>query len=227
MELDIAEIVEKATRDVLTRIQGKTGQVLVFAAHCPIGLQGLLQIVKKEYPAHRINLFLPGATQMELPWQEENVTWRDLENVAAINRLLNDFDAVFLLAPSLKLLETIAGLNDTDFIPYIVFHSLLQKKRTCLATGWNYSGPVNALEKRFDGLLKTVREIGIEILDQGTELENPGRLLNKTGDLITEVKIVELWEEGMRVLRCPKGSVVTALAYDKARELGLKISLES
>jgi hypothetical protein len=232
--MEINELVEQITNNVLAKIGGghnEPQKVLLLSRRYPFHFVELLTNVKKEYSTNEFVLLIPGCADLKTVTAVEGIQCMDMRDQKAINEVIDAYEtfaAVFLLAPELNLMKSIAMLDDTDIIPYILFKFLLSEKRTGIwfkfETGKSIRSP---LQNKYEELFVTLTGLGIEIIkiegDSGKEHE----LLERTNDLITENNMIELYAGGLRKLSCGKNCIITALALDKARELGVQIKFES
>lgn len=132
---------------------------------------------------------------------------------------------VVLLAPSLELLSRIAGGDDRELPEYLFLHAALWNKDVSIYLDFL---PEKVYGSQMQRMLQSFRFRGIPIhcyCRKNIENAVPGGekagLRNRAEFLITETDIVEVFQKGRNRFICEPGSIVTPLARDKAKELGI------
>jgi len=133
---------------------------------------------------------------------------------------LKSFADIVLVCPPLWLLQNIAAGNDRGFYEQAVMRGLLWHKNVTVLL--DFERPGFSRSTFFQGLsdaLKAVEDMGAKIISLQLSV---GKL--DTGlALVTEAEVGEAHRSGRDRVRCAQGAIVTPLARDAARELGVEI----
>ena len=133
---------------------------------------------------------------------------------------LKNYAALVLAAPPLWMLKNIAAGDDKGYIEQVFMRALLWGKNTELVL--DFEKPGFSRGTFFEGLndaLGVIEEMGAKAVSLKLSVGKPeGELA-----LVTEAEIVDAQREGRERIRCAAGAIVTPLARDTAKELGVLI----
>lgn len=145
-------------------------------------------------------------------------------SIEKLSRVINDFDTVCFLSPGLKQMEAIAEGNDSGFCEGLMIYFLLHKKKTIILVDYDVQHlPSNNFTKKVKSLLVSISDMGICIDILGQEEEKKVEILGKANKLITEKDVEDICRSGIKEIRCEKGCIITPLAKDRAKEIGINI----
>lgn len=135
---------------------------------------------------------------------------------------LKSFADIVLVCPPLWLLRSIAAGDDRGFYEQAVMRGLLWHKNVTVLL--DFERPGFSRSTFFQGLndaLKAVEDMGAKIVSLKLSV---GPMEGELA-LVTEAEINEAHISGKDRVRCAPGAIVTPLARDAARELGVEIDL--
>jgi hypothetical protein len=127
---------------------------------------------------------------------------------------------VILLAPSLQLLDEIAGGRDETFAAYIVTRCILWNKNVNLLL--DFEPPVfrrNTFFEKVADTIGTLKDVGVGVMTYKPITDPEKDAL----PLVTERDIVEAYRNGRVAVRKKADAIVTPSAKDASRQLGVKI----
>ena len=156
----------------------------------------------------------------EFPSPMENVVNAEEVGKDRILELVNGAASVVLMAPQLKLLESISRGDDEGFVEFLTIRSLLWGRRVSVIM--DFEPPAfkrNTFFEKVSDIIDVIKGIGIEVVTYDCKYEPPAALA-----LVTESDVVEVWKSGRKEIRTAAGCIITPSARDKAGELGVKIN---
>lgn len=152
--------------------------------------------------------------------------------------LVSRADRVVIPFLSVTTLSKIAAMIGDEPVSGVCLQALLQGKPVAVCAdnihSLNYSG-VNTGGKLMAAIrhnMEVLKELGIEILQLNSL---PGNVPAKKADpatptvgvknVVTAGDVAVAAEQKLKLLNFPRGTIVTPLAFDKAKELGIEIRL--
>lgn len=133
---------------------------------------------------------------------------------------LKSFADIVLVCPPLWLLQNIARGDDKGFYEQAFMRGLLWHKNVTVLL--DFERPGFSRSTFFQGLndaLKALEDMGAKVVSLPLSVGKP-----ETGlALVTEADVSEAHRSGRDRIRCAPGAIVTPLARDAARELGVEI----
>ena len=133
---------------------------------------------------------------------------------------LKSFADVVLVCPPLWMLQNIARGDDRGFYEQAFMRALLWHKNVWVLL--DYERPRFSRGTFFEALsdaLKALEDMGVKIVSMKLSVGRPEAELS----LVTQAEIGEAYRSGRRHVRCAQGAIVTPLARDAAKELGVGI----
>ncbi len=248
---DTRLLIEGVVREVLTRIMkqqdaasacanggsdgmksgGKTGnrRVLVLVPPNILHVGKYLEFINSNNPACKLSVAYCSDIEIPPAVFENTVDYRNLNDISDRKKIILAFESyeeIYCVSPGIRLMESIANFNDEDFLVYLLMEGLIKGKGIRLVLGFD-------INRQDSGrLTKKLRELTSLITDSGISISTaaaPGSkepMNAETGrELITCGDIDELWSKNVKVVYRSKKGVVTPLAADRARELGMTIIL--
>lgn len=145
---------------------------------------------------------------------------RTEEEKSALVSALADYDEVALVTPPLSLIKTLAQADDSVFEAMLVLRALLWGRKVTLIL--DFSVPKfrrNTMLAELADALDALEKTGVEIMT--LEMERGGG--DDYLDLVTEQHIKDAYKNKGSCVRIKEGAIVTQLARDTAKELGVAI----
>lgn len=137
-------------------------------------------------------------------------------------QMITDAERVVLLAPSLRMIQDLAEGRDESLPQYLFLHAALWGKKTAVLL--DFPLPRGGRILSGSGLgehIDSLRSIGVE---WHCYREKQPSGAEATTDLLTESMVTQAFKEGQTQLVLRRGTMVTPLAKDAARELGMKLN---
>jgi hypothetical protein len=142
---------------------------------------------------------------------------------------INKYEEIIFLSPELKQMRALVEDDDSGFLENLVIYSLLHKKKTVFLFDYEVQAlPANSFGKKIKDLLGSISEIGvlIEVLRHDKEKKSDAVTVHSK-QLITQREVEDFYKSGTKEILCEKGCIITPLARDVAREMGVNfIQLE-
>ncbi|MFW6237824.1 MAG: hypothetical protein ACOC5A_01145 [Halanaerobiales bacterium] len=164
----------------------------------------------------------PGSS-VQLPGKVINISQSSGQRKIA--GLIEDLSEIYFISPPLNIVKAVTELDDSRFLQWFIIRALLKDIAVNMLFNIRlkktYTNNLNGLVRK---LLDNIEELGVNICSiQKNEVERDD--VSKPGGkkLITRANITKLWEQGKRQLNAGE-AIVTPLAFDRARELGLKVN---
>ena len=133
---------------------------------------------------------------------------------------LKCYSHVVLAAPPIALLKRIADGEDEGFIEQIVTRAILWDKEVEVILDYTLPrqrrGP---LFERVSAAADALSQMGVKFVTLGHTEQGTVKELT----LITEAEVIDAQKNSASQIRCAPDAIVTPLANDKARELGILI----
>jgi hypothetical protein len=142
------------------------------------------------------------------------------EDRSRLVKLLGDYDEVALVTPPMSLLTTIAQADDSVFEAMLVLRPLLWGRRVTLVL--DFDSPKFRRNTMFSGLadaLDILEKSGVKI----TALAYKAKDVDEGLELVTEQEVKDAFNDENFRIKIKEGAIVTQLAMDTAKELGVTI----
>jgi hypothetical protein len=238
--MDIEKIIEKITKNVIERIiayqSGEEGaknaeesfeKFLVILPRFTVNIEKYLNYIKQKFSDIRPVIATYGEYRNSLGKYDADITllcFDDEQDRQSILDKFESFSFICCVSPGIKLMENLASVNDEGIIENLILKAVLYNKHVRILIDYDLnSAPMNSLTRKIKGFFETFIGMGISIefltINGGSQNILPVR----ENQLITEEDIDVFWESGNREINCGKGCIITPLAQDRAREIGLKI----
>lgn len=133
---------------------------------------------------------------------------------------LKQYADIVLYAPPLWMLRNIAAGDDRGFFEQAFMRALLWEKKASVVL--DFDKPKFRRGTFFEELsdaLGAIEDMGAEIVSLKLSVGRPECEL----PLVTEAKVIDAHKAGKERIRCAQGAIVTPLARDTAKELGVSI----
>lgn len=223
---ELEALVRKVAGDVLSKVVIQP--ILILVPLYVINLQKYLEHLDGKHPGNGMVLACMNNVKESIPGMKQVVNVVDISGGSSSQSILDGFDsysAVYCISPGIKLMENITRYNDTGFIENLMIYSLIHGKPAGILTDYDAKNLPG-------GVSKKVREITSLITGMGITVENIRRekgeppdqpVKGKGRELITEKDIDTMYKNGIKQILSANGCIITPLAKDRARELGVTI----
>jgi len=237
--MNIDMLIEKITKEVIDRIKDlesvdesrnkglcKREKTLVIIPRHVTKMDELLGAVSKMHSDCNILTLMPGYL-LDNAMYKDKFYALDISDAKTRKSVIDDLfniQHICCLSPGIRLLEKIADMDDDGFVEYIMINSLIQRKNTYVITDVEYDRlPDYEPFIRIKNVCGKINAMGICMKYLGRQYSDQKDLAKVFRGLITEQDIVEISKNGTRQIICGKGSIITPLASDKAKEIGITI----
>jgi len=213
---EIGKIVHEVTLELASGFgQAPRGRLLAVIPGCIWGGESVLDYLR-ERKADVVSFAGPVADIGGC----RTVPVRTDEEKARLVGALPDYDEVALVTPPISLLLAIARADDSSFEANLALRPLLWGKKVTLIA--DFDMPKRLHDTVFAGLADAVDVLvkaGVEVVSLmcGGAGEDEGL------DLVTEQEVKAAHKSGNLRLKIKQGAIVTQLAQDTARDLGVII----
>lgn len=211
----IRSLAEQVIRRLLEPDNVETGAIALIPSFVPDA--GPLKAYLKDKYKDGVTLAGEGADALE-GFKTQGM--RTPQERQAIMSSLKGYADVLLVSPPLWMLKNIAAGDDRGFIEQAFMRSLLWGKTVTVVL--DFERPGFSRGTFFGGIndaLFAIRDMGASVMSLKLSAgRHEGQL-----ELVTETEIEEAHKQGRQRVRCAPGAIVTPLARDKAKELGISI----
>jgi len=218
-ERELKSLIRRITEDALRRLlePEKVEQgTLVLIPGYVTDKEPLIGYLKENH--HGVTCAGQGAAALG-----EAFTIRSMETDQDRQQVMGDlkqYADIVLYSPPLWMLRNIAAGDDRGFIEQVFMRSLLWGKKTRLVL--DYEKPRFKRGTFYEGIadaLGAIEGMGAGIVSLKLSVGKPEGHL----PLVTETEVTDAYKEGRKRIRCAEGAIVTPLAWDAAKELGIAI----
>ena len=134
---------------------------------------------------------------------------------------LHSFDEIISLQPPLSLLEKVLSADDSDFHSFLLIQAALHRIPVSILAGFSHiEGKKGAFFEKVRTLIAGMTDMGFHINYPETSMA-PSETTQSDSTLITEEDIMIQYRNGSQIINADKRTIVTPLARDKIRELGI------
>jgi len=142
---------------------------------------------------------------------------------------LHNYSTIFFPVIGFSLARRLAALDDDDQFVHLAVSSIISGKSVCVATDSIIPGenvmPSPLINEASNEITKSLSGIGVKLLPISDFTSNISFKKNLfQGKVITEETIKEFRENKLWDINILPNVVVTPLAKDKAKELGIRIN---
>ena len=162
-----------------------------------------------------------------------NFPYWNLETSDGVSRLLDSlesFGAIYLYAPGFSMMAQLAAREDTDPLARILLQRLLSGKEAGICFEHDPVSLPPGLKTHLEAAIAPLKSLGFSILCVscgGAPIQGIAETAAKSKDgsktVLLEEDILTLHQQGRTSLQVGAGAILTPLAADKARELGIEI----
>jgi len=231
----VAKVVERLEKQLNETTEEKLGscikknRMLILIPDMVIGLKKYIQFIESYYSDYEITIGYTGYTQkvnelLSSMLVNEILNLDDKTSREKLMDTLCQFDSISLVSPAIKQMNSIASGNDQDFLEKIILYFVLHGKVASILLDYDIKNlPPSTLSRKMKELLETIESMGIAVCVLGEGCKSIRESAKKKRGLITENDIDEMWRKGIKEFRDDGGCIITPLARDRAKEIGLTI----
>lgn len=199
-------------------------KILVLVPEPVVGLRKYLDELSKKHAGCLAFVCAPPDVWMEASDAIRRLDIRDETAQAQVMDHLCDFQRVYVAQPGFTLLDQTVRCAEESFTVRIVLAALLRKIDVVYSFDYNpFQTDGSVLFRKMEQLARSVRDLRIEVAFPGSDCRRPEIEKNVRDGLITQQDVDEMWKAGIREFRKGGGCIVTPLAKDRIRELGLRV----
>lgn len=223
-EKEMQVLVKRITQEVLHRLRQSaprdedvSGTVALVSSFVP-SKKSALKKLKEVYGAQPID-FITFGTQFT-PLADRSTDGNSEDKDIVLEKVAGAANIV-IVTPKISVLKNIAEGNDEGFVEHLAIRSLLWGRNVSILL--DFAPPRfkrNTFLETVVTVIGTLEEMGMKILDYKCAAEKSQEGLA----LVTEQDILDAYKNGQKAVNCMGGALVTPLAADKAKELGVKIN---
>ncbi len=215
LKILIRRIAEQVIRRVLEPEKTEAGALAMIPSYVPDPAP-LKEYLKQKYGGG-VTLTGEGAAALEGFSIAGMATADDKQRLMS---KLKGYADILLVSPPLWMLKNIAQGDDKGLFESAFMRALLWEKNVTVVL--DFERPGFRRGTFFEGLndaLKAIEDMGAKVVSLKLSVGRPEGQL----ELVTETEIEDAHRQGRERVRCAPGAVVTPLARDAARELGISI----
>lgn len=237
-EKEIESLIKKITTEIISNImqqpqnekfrgaskpRPKVKQVLLIITTMTMNLHELIKYAENRYAEYQLTI----ATFRKV----EDINLQHAKRVLNLNdevvqenlaNTINKFEELCFLSPGLKQMQALVVGDDSGYFESLVIYSLLHKKKTVFLLDYEVDNLTsNSFVKKIKNLLGSISEMGISIDILGQDEEKEAEVSIKHKKLITQKEVEDICKSGVKDIFCEKGCIITPLAKDRAKELGV------
>lgn len=231
LELLIKKVIKSVINTFMEQLMDSNGsknkQILVLVPDFTVNLLEFLKYIIDKHPGYELVIATSGIiNELTIPHIAEII---NVSEETKINKLLenaNDYYKTYFVSPGIKVLEAIVTGDDRGLYEKLMINHVLHEKTCGIILDYNVKKlPCNNLTNKLSGLLNQVESmrISINVLNSKTYEED---FVIKEMDklLITEKYVKELYSLGIETISNEQECIITPLAKDKMRELGIRFA---
>jgi hypothetical protein len=211
----IRRIAEQEIRRLLEPEKTERGALAIIPAFVP-DPEPVKAYLKKEYP--EVTLVGEGAQDMGAEFSVACAETRQEKQLLMAS--LKGYADILLINPPLWMMKNIACGDDRGFYEQAFLRALLWNKNVTVVL--DFEKPGFKRGTFFEGIndaLSAIEGMGAGIVSLGLSVVKAEEL-----ELVTEAEVVDAHKQGRERVPCAPGAIVTPLARDRAKELGIEIS---
>jgi hypothetical protein len=204
-------------------------QILVLVPEFVANSHEFLKYLVDKHPGYEIILIADASvknTKSELKEIKEILNINEEQSRLRILKNANEFYKTYCVMPGINQLEALVNGDDSNFIVKLMLYLVLHDKAIGIIIDYDIQKlPNSNLIKKLSGILREIKtmKISIEVLCSKSAKEKIS--CSKTEKiLLTEKYINELNASGTKVITNEQEYIITPLARDRMRELGIKIA---
>lgn len=219
-EKDIQNIIKQITQEVLKQLnieqEKRSGALAIFADYV-FNPSAVAKHLREKYTEFTCALF----ENADLP--VEGCNTRPIETAEDRKKLaaqLKQYDEIVIVTPSIWLVGALAKADDTDYTAMLALRPLLWGKKVTILLDFEVPKFLRASAlSNFVEDISTLEKTGFTI----TSLQQDETAKEETKELVTEQDVKEAYKNKAMCVKASPGAIVTQLAEDTAKELGVVI----
>ena len=180
--------------------------------------------IQQEYSQYQIHIAAPNAHTLYGAYQSSNTKYIDLKNEeekAMLYANMLGYNRVFMMMNCPLVAKAIVELAPNNHMVQIAFYNLSQNKPVNAI--WSYQKD-STVSKEIRTYQKKLEMMGIKSINIQEYLQNSKINKQKSEGVISEKMIINAHRRGIIEIETKQNQLVTPLAKDRARELGIRIT---
>ena len=202
----------------------KKKQILVLVPDFIINLLQFLEYIVDKHPGYELVIVTLGEIDdLSLPQIVEILNVKEEAKRKKLLKNIDDYFCTYFILPGIKDIEAIVNGDDGVLFVKLIIYNVLHEKTSGIILDYNVENlPSNNLTNKLSKLLNRIEtmKISINLLNDKTFVENFA-CLEKDKLLITERYVKELYSLDIKTIPDERECIITPLARDKMRELGI------
>lgn len=212
----IRRITEQVVRQMLEPEKAEAGTLVLAPSYIPDAGPVRRYLVEK----HGGNVVVAGERASALREGFQTASVEDPEDKQQLMETLKYYASIVLAMPPLWMLKNITSGDDRGFFEQVFLRALLWSKNVSVVL--DFERPKfkhGAFFKELNEALNSLEAMGAEIISLKLSVGAPEEALQ----LVTEAEVIDAHKAGKERIPCAAGAIITALAWDTAKELGISI----
>ena len=232
-EFALAQLVRKILAEELEKLNGKEKHSLLhshkekalFVVPKDLFSFGIFyNHIQQEYNNYQIHIAAENAHVLYGCYQSSNTMYIDLceeEEKAMLYANILGYSRVFVLMNCPLVAKAIYELAPDNYVVQLAFYSLSQNKQVQAMWAFDKDSPVSkeirTAQKRLE--VMGMKSINIKAFNEEVKVNEL-----KAEGVITEQMVLDAHRRGLNEIESRQDQLITPLAKDRARELGIQIS---
>lgn len=238
-EIELEALIKKTTAEVVNRTMkeshklsfqdvsmGKVKQLLLIIPVNVMNLEESIRQIENRYCDSEMSIASFKRTEtIKFESAKEIYDLNDEHAREDLANNINKYEEIIFLSPELKQMRALVENDDSGFLESLVIYSLLHRKKTVFLFDYDVQAlPANSFGRKLKDLLGSISEMGvlIEVL-MGARSKKTGAVTVHSKELITQIEVEDFYKNGTKEILCEKGCIITPLARDAAREMGINL----
>lgn len=238
--MELKALIECITRHVLSEAmvdnavtvkagyfnQAPDKQVLVIIPEYAVNTNGYLNFLSERYKDYKQVLANLSAIKII---NRQNINYIDAksdEGRQYISNAFNNFEIISCICPGIMLMSSIESMDDRGFVENLILSSIIHKKKTEFLIDYSIDElGKNKLAQKLQELIRSMNSLGIDVktINSPEGISITQKTVKAARDLITEKDIEMFKNKENEAIYCEKGCIITPLALDRAKELGIQV----
>ncbi|MFD1040140.1 hypothetical protein ACFQ3N_17340 [Virgibacillus byunsanensis] len=227
----IKELVQQTLHDFLHTTNTETRKdILILLVYESSNPTLVLENIKALSDKHHVTLCVGHEWEIESQANTKVIRLEDCKR-QELQQLLDQIDVLYVPAISHGLIAKISLLIDDDIPSWLVMQTQLKGKEVIIANdqmpaiGSSIFFMKPSIEKRIQTYWRQMREDGIHAIPMAKVPQKITRV-SKKKPVVLAKHIEKLAVDGEKEVTLPKGSILTPMGKDIARELGITVNRE-
>ncbi|MEI8200589.1 MAG: hypothetical protein WCG21_11035 [Eubacteriales bacterium] len=221
----VIAMVETLARETIERLAGiqKTGHTsLVLVPSYLSDLSVVQSYMANKAQSSELTVVHSGLCDLSVfPAAASYIDTNDSFQKKTLAANLRSFDDIVCLQPPLSLLEKILSADDSDFYSFLLIQAAFQSMPVSISAGFRLNdGKKGVFFEKVRALINGMMDMGFQI-NYPAESAAAQDMTASDSTLITEEDVMVKYRSGSQIIKADRRTIVTPLARDRIRELGI------